>query len=311
MHQLTDLDPKQFGYKQKNDFVFDCVQGKRKNLWYQDSGCFRKMSEDSTMLIEFVERADPSITFGDESKGYTIGQGLISKQNVIIDSVALVDGLKHNLLSISQLCDNGNEAWFTKEACVIFDKTTRNILLTRNKNESVYVADFNSTSSEGITCLFSKANTEEIQLWHKKLPHLNFKAMNLLVKKNLVRGLPKVELTKDGLCDASQTRKQRKSSFKSRIESSIDEPLQLLHMDLFGPVNIMSMSKKMYCLVIIYDFTRFSQTFFLHSKPEKSQFIINHIKVVDNGTKWTVKKIMSDNGTECKNFTMKYFCNEK
>ena len=86
------------------------------------------MTGDSTLLTEFVERAGPSITFGDDNKGYTMGYGLISKENVIIDSVALVDGLKHNLLSISQLCDKGNEVWFTKEACVISDKTTWNIL---------------------------------------------------------------------------------------------------------------------------------------------------------------------------------------
>ena len=162
-----------------------------------------------------------------------------------------------------------------------------------------------------MTCLFSKACVEESWLWHKKLSHLNFKAMNLLVKKNLVRGLPKVEFTKDGLCDACQKGKQRKASFKSKTESSIDEPLQLLHMDLFGPVNIMSISKKKYCLVIVDDFTRFSWTFFLHSKDKASQLIINHIKAVDNESKWNVKKIRSDNGTEFKNSTMKEFCNEK
>ena len=109
-----------------------------------------------------------------------------------------------------------------------------------------------------MSCLFSKACAEESWLWQKKLSHLNFKAMNLLVKKSLVRGLPKVEFTKDGLCDAFQKGKKRKASFKCKIESSIDEPLQLLHKDLFGPVNIMSISKKKYCLVIVYDFTRFS-----------------------------------------------------
>ena len=89
------------------------------------------MTGDLTLLTEFEERVGPSITFGDDNKGYTMGYGLISKDNVIIDSVALVDGLKHNLLSISQLCDKGNEVCFTKEACVISDKTTWNILLTR------------------------------------------------------------------------------------------------------------------------------------------------------------------------------------
>ena len=82
-------------------------------------------------------------------------------------------------------------------------------------------------------------------------------------------------------------------------------------MDLFGQVNIMSIGKKKYCLVIVDDFTRFSWTFFLHSKDEASQIIINHIKVVDNGTKWRVKNIRSDNGTEFTNSTMKNFCDEK
>ena len=135
--------------------------------------------------------------------------------------------------------------------------------------------------------------------------------MNLLVKKNLVRGLPKAEFTKDGLCNACQKGKQRKASFKSKTESSIDERLQLLHMDLFGLVNIMSISKKRYYLVIVDDFTRFSWTFFLHSKDKASHLIINHIKVVDNDSRWNVKRIRSDNGTEFKNSIMKEFCSEK
>ena len=131
------------------------------------------------------------------------------------------------------------------------------------------------------------------------------------MKKDLVRGLPKLEFTKDGLCDAYQKGKHRKASFKSKTKSSIDEPLQLLHMDLFGPVNIMSIGRKKYCLVIVDDFTRFSWTFFLHSKDETSQIIINNIKAVDNETKWRVKKIRSDNGIDFKNFSMKNFFDEK
>ena len=73
-------------------------------MWYLENGCSRHMTGDSTLLTEFVDRASPSITFGDDIKGYTMRYGLISKENVIIETVALVDGLKHNLLSISQLC---------------------------------------------------------------------------------------------------------------------------------------------------------------------------------------------------------------
>ena len=135
--------------------------------------------------------------------------------------------------------------------------------------------------------------------------------MNLLVQKGLVRGLPNKEFTKDGLCDSCQKGKQRIAYFKSKSFSSIDEPLMLLHMDLFGPVDIISISKNKYALVIVYDFTRFTWKFFLHSKDEASQLIINHIKNVETGSKWKVATIRSDNGTEFKNSSMREFCESK
>ena len=49
--------------------------------------------------------------------------------------------------------------------------------------------------------------------------------MNELVKKDLVRGMPLVEFSRDGLCDACQKGKQKKASFKKKLESTIEEPL--------------------------------------------------------------------------------------
>ena len=269
------------------------------------------MTGDSTLLTKFEERAGPSITFGDNSKGYTRGYGLISQGNVVIEEVALVDGLKHNLLSVSQLCDKGQNVWFTSEACVIFKKSDNKVVLTGDRRGNVYIADFNSTNANMTTCLLSKASVDEGWLWHKRLSHLSFKAMNELVKKDLVRGIPKLDYSKDGLCDACQKGKQRKASFKSKSMSSVDQPLQLLHMDLFGPVNVLSISKKKYCLVIIDDFSKFSWTFFLHSKDEAGEVIINHIKIVNNNPLLKVMRIRSDNGTEFKNSVIREFCEEE
>ena len=162
-----------------------------------------------------------------------------------------------------------------------------------------------------MTCLFSKASMDESWLWHKKLSHLNFKTMNELVKRDLVRGIPKLEFSKDGLCDACQQGKQRKASFKNKTENSIVKSLELLHMDLFGPVNVMSISRKKYCLVIVDDFSKFTWTYFLHSKDEASEIIINHIKIVNNNPDLQVRRIRSDNGTEFKNSVMREFCEEK
>ncbi|KAL8155757.1 hypothetical protein AgCh_000968 [Apium graveolens] len=79
---------------------------------------------------ETWERADPSITFRDDNKGYTLGCVLISKDNVIIEEVALVDGLKHNLLNVIQLCDKGNSVTFNSEACVLTNNKNNKVVLT-------------------------------------------------------------------------------------------------------------------------------------------------------------------------------------
>ena len=104
------------------------------------------------------------MTFGDDNKGFTLGYARsygIEKGNVIIEKVALVDGLKHNLLSISQLCDNGNKVHFSQESCFIANKDSGDILLTGNRKGNVYIADFNSSKVDSLTCLLSKASVDD------------------------------------------------------------------------------------------------------------------------------------------------------
>ncbi|XP_063948047.1 uncharacterized protein LOC135152146 [Daucus carota subsp. sativus] len=197
------------------------------------------------------------------------------------------------------------------QACVVTKGDDNNVVLIGQRKGNVYASDFNSVKSDSVTCFLSKASSDDIWLLHKRLSRLNFKTINELVKKDLVRGIPKLEISKDGLCGACQQGKQKRSSFKSKVLSSIVKPIQLLHMDLFGPVNIMSISKKKYCLVIVDDFSKFTWTFFLHSKDKAGKIIINHIKALNNNPDVKVERIKSDNGTEFKNSVMKEFCEEK
>ena len=63
--------------------------------------------------------------------------------------------------------------------------------------------------------------------------------------------------------------------------SAITEPLQLIHMDLVGPVNVMSMSKKRYALIIVDDYSKYTWVLFLHSKDESPQMVIDHLKLIE------------------------------
>nr|GEV92694.1 hypothetical protein [Tanacetum cinerariifolium] len=73
-------------------------------------------------------------------------------------------------------------------------------------------------------------------LWHCRLSHLNFGAINHLARQGLVRGLPKLKFEKDHLCSACAMGKSTKKSHKPKSEDTNQEKLYLLHMDLCGPM---------------------------------------------------------------------------
>ncbi|KAJ9538811.1 hypothetical protein OSB04_031544 [Centaurea solstitialis] len=105
--------------------------------------------------------------------------------------------------------------------------------------------------------------------------------------------------------------KQHKSSHKSKEVNTVSSPLHLLHMDLFGPTNVMSIGKKSYCLVIVDDYSRFTWVCFLRTKDETSGLVKPFVTRVENKTNLRVKVIRSDNGTEFKNADLNNFCEEK
>ena len=100
-----------------------------------------------------------------------------------------MDGLKHNLLSVSQFTDKGYEVNFKIEECNIINKKDKKLYPQRVRKGNLFVADLFSASTGKVRCFYNKASTEDNWLWHKRLSHLNFKTMNSLVKMELARGL--------------------------------------------------------------------------------------------------------------------------
>ncbi|GJW28496.1 putative ribonuclease H-like domain-containing protein [Tanacetum coccineum] len=168
------------------------------------------------------------------------------------------------------------------------------VLLRVPRKNNMYSVDLkNIVPKRGLTCLFAKATSDESKLWHRRLGHLNFKTMNKLVKGNLVRGLASKFFENDQTCVACQKRKQHIASCKSKTKNSISLPLHLLHMDLFGPTFVKSLMKKMYCLVVTDDFSRFTWVFFLATKDETSGILKSFITGLENLLDNKVKVIRS------------------
>ncbi|GKF17083.1 retrovirus-related pol polyprotein from transposon TNT 1-94 [Tanacetum coccineum] len=101
-------------------------------------------------------------------------------------------------------------------------------------------------------CLLSKASKTKFWLWHRRLSHLNFGAINHLDRHGLVRGLPKLKFEKDLMCFACAMGKSKKKPHKPKSEDTNQEKLYLLHMDLCGPITdigteIVNQTLREYC----------------------------------------------------------------
>jgi predicted SAM-dependent methyltransferase len=92
--------------------------------------------------------------------------------------------------------------------------------------------------------------------------------LHKLNKNDLVKGLPKTKFVKDKICHACQLGKQHKTSFPKKKYISTSRPLQLLHIDLFGPNRVASLGEKLYAFVIVDNFSCFTWVLFLAHKNE-------------------------------------------
>nr|GEV48909.1 hypothetical protein [Tanacetum cinerariifolium] len=241
----------------------------------------RHMTGNKAYLADYHEFKGGSVAFKGGT-GRITGKGKIKAGMLDFKDVYYVEELKHyNLFSLPD---------------------ENQVLLKIPRQHNMYSFNFKNIDPSGnLACLFVKALIDESNKWHRRLGHVNFKNLNKLVKGNLVRGQPSKIFENDHTYVACQKGKQHKASYKAKTVSSVNQPLQILHMDLFGPTTVRSINHKTYCLVVTDGFRKFSWVYFLRSKDETTPILKDFIRQAENQFNHKVKTIRSDNGTEFKN----------
>nr|GFA87773.1 hypothetical protein [Tanacetum cinerariifolium] len=250
------------------------------------------MTGNLKLLINFVEKFLRTVKFGNDQIAPILGYGDLIQGAVTIKRVYYVEGMNHNLFSVGQFCDADLEVAFRKSTCFIRD-LKGNDLLTGSRGTDFYSITLQDTNSPNPICLMAKASSSQAWLWHHRLSHLNFNTINLLSKNDIVVGLPKLKFIKDHLCSSCQLGKAKRKSFHSKLTPSSKRRLQLLHMDLCGPMRVASINGKRYVLVIVDDYSRYTWTHFIR------------------GLQAQIRVVRTDKGTEFLNQTLHvYFAAE-
>nr|GEX13513.1 retrovirus-related Pol polyprotein from transposon TNT 1-94 [Tanacetum cinerariifolium] len=158
--------------------------------------------------MEHAMEQHRTIKFRNDHVEKVMGYGDYQIGNVMISKVYYMEGVGHNLFSVGKFYDSDLEVAFCQHTCYI-----RNL--------------------EGVD-----------QLTGSRGNNLYTLSLRDMMAHNLVRGLPKLKFEKDHLCSACAMGKSKKKPHKPKSNDTNQEKLYLLHMDLCGPMSVVSVNGK-------------------------------------------------------------------
>ncbi|KAK1630064.1 hypothetical protein QYE76_004379 [Lolium multiflorum] len=290
--------------------IWDYAAGGSK--WVLDSGCTSHMTGGKNLVKELRPNInDITVSFGDNSTSEVLGFGkVVVAHNITLVDVMLVKTLGYNLLSVSALGKMGFAVFIDNDIVVLLWSKTLKVAFVGYREHNLYVVDFSGTTTTSAMCLFGKADVG--WLWHHRLAHVNMRTLQSLHKGNHIVGLMEnVSFAKDRVCRACVEGKMHDSPHPSKTIISSKRILELLHVDLFGPVTHASLGAKKHCLVIVDDYSRYTWVYFLKTKDETQQIFIDFATEVQRQHNLLIMAIRSDNGSEFKNYTLNDFLSDE
>ncbi|GKD35825.1 retrovirus-related pol polyprotein from transposon TNT 1-94 [Tanacetum coccineum] len=215
-----------------------------------------------------------TVRFGNDHFAAITGYGDYVQGNLTICHVYYIEGLGHNLFLVGQFCDGDLEVAFYLNTSYV-QNLKGDDLHTRSRDSNLYTISIFEMAASSPVCLMSRATSTKSWLGHRRLAHLNFGTINQLTSHDLVDGLPKFKYNKDHLCSACEQGRSKKASLPPKLVPITESKLELLHMDLCGPMRVASINGKKYILVTVDDYSWYTWVYFLRTKDEAPDMIID------------------------------------
>lgn len=318
-YRKTEKDDEKVNSVSENDNNYECAMnlnesGNKVNLtkWYLDSGATSHMTHDKSLFTRVNDVNDIEVKMADGNFVKVKGKGTVRVETtnkncffkyINISNVLLVPKITENLLSISAFERKGFQVTFKDGTCEI-RRSDGKLMMTGKRVNSLYEAEVTRTTDD--TAI--RANLSE-EVWHRRYGHQNVVTLNKMKNEKIVEGLEIINKM-NSKCENCIIGKAAKNSFTSHKEITTKDVLELVHMDLCGPIQEPSLAGSKYMYLLVDDYTRKVFVYFLKNKSEaflKFQIFKNE---VENQTNKKLKRIRSDNGTEFANNLFKEFLEE-
>jgi len=224
------------------------------------------MCGDKDKFIELDEAISGNFTFADHSKVALKGKGMIliklkDGSHWFIGDVYYIPTVKSNILSLGQLLAKGYEIKMKDHTLTLIDikgHMIAKVVMTKNR---MFLLNIETDMPK---CLNTYVK-DETWLCHMRLGHVNFDSLKMMAQKEMLKGLPSI-IHPNQLCEGCLVGKQFHKSFSNESTSRANQPLQEIHVNVYGPIKPCSFGKNSYFLLFIDDYSRKTWVYFLKEK---------------------------------------------
>lgn len=274
--------------------------------WIIDSGATTHLCADQKAFSDYVF-TNQNVHIGDNSKLRAFGSGTIPIPNSASDDPSVfhlrsalhVPELAFNLMSVSKLTAYGNLT-FTEHGCYLISHNGEP-LLNGVCRDGLYYLSKPLEKKAMVTALVASTNSQpteiDIDLGHRRMGHLNVKAIRMLSKGDIAKGF-RVKAGDMPDCEGCAIGKSRRNPMPKMTTTKPSRPLELVFADLVGPITPLTPGKAKYALEIVCGCSFYQWQHLLGSKDEAAEAFSKWLEKVELETGYKLGTIRTDNGTE-------------
>lgn len=302
MHEVVYLNernvkPKEFESSMDGD-----------KIWYLDNGASNHMTGNKSYFSSIDETITGKVRFGDDSRIEIKGKGSIlfisqTGEKKLLSDVYFLPNLRSNIISLGQATEAGCDVRMRGDYLTLHDKNGKLIVKASRSRNRLYKVLMEIDDDK---CLKLEIQSDSAR-WHSRLGHIGVDSMKLMIQKELVLGIPQIDVEKE-ICGSCLRGKQTRQTFPQATSFRASKVLELVHADLCGPISPTTAAGNKYIFVLVDDHSRYMWTILLKDKGDAFQKFKNFKIMAEQEAKTSIKTLRTDRGGEFTSNEFQRFC---
>jgi len=271
--------------------------------WLLDSGATEHMTGNIALLSDFTPANRTVHNYGSEVTATGVGNATVhtkeAPEGILLRGVLYVPGAPGNLLSTSKV-DAGGGKIVQQRGSMRIMHGERTLAVATRGQDGLYRLPSSSSKSGAAAALYSKP-VETAELWHRRFGHLGYESLAKLVASGMVTGidLPASAFSdaNAAVCEPCVLAKHHREPFP-QSDSRSTKPMQLVHMDVCGPLQATSMGGSHYFATYLDDYSKLSVVQPIHRKSDVASITKEVLAQMERLSGHLVRTVRTDGGGE-------------